>query len=75
MWDLRRGYEVDSCGVFGRGRYRRLQYHPSRQARCLVAVFAGIATVVAAFLFFGSGKASRLHQTASPELYGQPRTS
>ena len=40
-----------------------------------IAVFAGIATVVAAFLFFGSGKASRLHQTASPELYGQPRTS
>ena len=38
-----------------------------------IAVFAGIATVVAAFLFFGSGKASHLHQTASPELYGQPR--
>jgi uncharacterized membrane protein len=39
-----------------------------------IAVSAGIGTVVAAFLFFGSGKASRLHQTASPELYGQPRT-
>ena len=40
-----------------------------------IAVFAGIGTVVAAFLFFGSGKASCLHQTGSPELYGQPRTS
>ena len=34
-----------------------------------IAVFAGIGTVVAAFLVFGSGKASRLPQAASPELY------
>ena len=40
-----------------------------------IAVFAGIGTVVAAFLVFGSGKASRLPQAASPELYSQPRTS
>lgn len=40
-----------------------------------IAVFAGIGVVVAAFLFFGSGKASRLPQAPSPELYSQPRTS
>jgi uncharacterized membrane protein len=40
-----------------------------------IAVFAGIGTLVAAFLVFGSGKASRLPQAASPELYSQPRTS
>ena len=40
-----------------------------------IAVFAGIGTVVAAFLVFGSGKASRLPQAVSPELYSQPRTS
>jgi hypothetical protein len=40
-----------------------------------IAVLAGIGTVVAAFLVFGSGKASRLPQAASPELYRQPRTS
>jgi uncharacterized membrane protein len=40
-----------------------------------IAVFAGSGTVVAAFLVFGSGKASRLSRAASPELYSQPRTS
>ncbi|MCM3900774.1 MAG: carotenoid biosynthesis protein [Pyrinomonadaceae bacterium] len=40
-----------------------------------IAVFAGIGVVVAAFLVFGSGKASRLPQAASPELYSRPRTS
>ena len=30
---LRRGCGVDSCRVVDRGRYRRRQYHPSRQAR------------------------------------------
>ena len=37
-----------------------------------IAVFAGIGAVVAAFLVFGSGKASRLPQALSPELYTQP---
>jgi uncharacterized membrane protein len=40
-----------------------------------IAVLAGIGTVVAAFLVFGSGKAFRLPQAAAPELYRQPRTS
>ena len=40
-----------------------------------IAVFAGIGTVVAAFLVFGSGKASSLPQDVSPEPYSQPRTS
>jgi putative membrane protein len=40
-----------------------------------IAVFAGIGVVVAAFLVFGSGKASRLPQASSPELYTQPHTS
>jgi uncharacterized membrane protein len=40
-----------------------------------IAVFAGSGTVVAAFLVFGSGKASRLPQAASPELSTQPHIS
>ena len=40
-----------------------------------IAVFAGIGVVVAAFLVFGSGKASRLPQASSSELYTQPHTS
>ena len=40
-----------------------------------IAVFAGLGAVVAALLVFGSGKASRLPETSSPELYTQPHTS
>jgi uncharacterized membrane protein len=40
-----------------------------------IAVFAGIAGVVAAFLVFGSGRASRRPQASSAELYTQPRIS
>jgi uncharacterized membrane protein len=40
-----------------------------------IAVFAGIGAVVAAFLVFGSGKASRLPQASSPKLYTQPHIS
>ena len=40
-----------------------------------IAVFAGLGAVGAAFLVFGSGKASRLTQSESPELWSQPRTS
>ena len=40
-----------------------------------IAVFAGIGGVVAAFLVFGSGRASRLPQAASAELYTQPHIS
>jgi ABC-type transporter Mla subunit MlaD len=40
-----------------------------------IAVFAGIGVVVAAFLVFGFGKASRLPQASSPELHAQPHTS
>jgi uncharacterized membrane protein len=40
-----------------------------------IAVFAGLGAVGAAFLVFGSGKASRLTQAGSSELYTQPRTS
>lgn len=40
-----------------------------------IAVFAGIGAVVATFLVFGSGKASRLSQATSPELYTQPHIS
>ena len=40
-----------------------------------IAVCAGIGAVVAAFLVFGSGKASRLPQPASPELSTQPHIS
>lgn len=40
-----------------------------------IAVFAGIGVVLAAFLVLGFGKASRLPEVSSPELYSQPRTS
>jgi putative membrane protein len=40
-----------------------------------IAVFAALGAVGAAFLVFGSGKASRLPQTGAPELWTQPRTS
>jgi hypothetical protein len=40
-----------------------------------IAVFAGIGAVMAAFLVFGSGKASRLPRAASPELSTQPHIS
>lgn len=40
-----------------------------------IAVFAGLGAVGAAFLVFGSGKASRPIQTGSPELWTHPRTS
>jgi len=40
-----------------------------------IAVFAGIGVVVAAFLVFGFGKASRLPQASSPELYTQSHIS
>jgi uncharacterized membrane protein len=40
-----------------------------------IAVFAGIGGVVAAFLVFGSGRASRRQQASSAELYTQPHTS
>ena len=40
-----------------------------------IAVFAGLGAVVAALLVFGSGRASRLLQASSPEMYTQPRTS
>ena len=40
-----------------------------------IAVFAGIGGVVAAFLVFGSGRASRRPQASSAELYTQPRIS
>jgi uncharacterized membrane protein len=40
-----------------------------------IAVFAGLGAVGAAFLVFGSGKASHLTQSGSPELWSQPRTS
>ena len=40
-----------------------------------IAVFAGIGAVMAAFLVFGSGRASRLPQASSPELHTQPHTS
>jgi putative membrane protein len=40
-----------------------------------LAVLAGSGSIVAAFLIFGSGKASRLPQPAAPELSSQPHTS
>ena len=40
-----------------------------------IAVFAGLGAVVAALLVFGSGRASRLPEASSPELYTQPHTS
>jgi hypothetical protein len=40
-----------------------------------IAVFAGLGAVAAAFLVFGSGKASGLPQAETPELYTQPRIS
>jgi uncharacterized membrane protein len=40
-----------------------------------IAVVAGIGAAVAAFLFFGSGKVSRLPQAESAKLVTQPRTS
>ena len=40
-----------------------------------IAVFAGVGALVAAFLVFGSGRASRLAQASSPELYTQPHIS
>jgi uncharacterized membrane protein len=40
-----------------------------------IAVFAGMGAVGAAFLFFGSGNASRLSQPGSSKLYTQPWTS
>ncbi|HSF57496.1 MAG TPA: carotenoid biosynthesis protein [Candidatus Binatia bacterium] len=40
-----------------------------------IAVFAGLGAVGAAFLVFGSAKASRLTQSGSPELWTQSRTS
>jgi len=40
-----------------------------------IAVFAGIGAVMAAFLVFGSGKASRLPQASSPKLHSQPYIS
>ena len=40
-----------------------------------IAAFAGIGGVVAAFLVFGSGRASRRPQASSAELYTQPRIS
>jgi uncharacterized membrane protein len=39
-----------------------------------IAVFAGLGAVVAALLVFGSGRASRLPQASSPELYTQAHT-
>ena len=40
-----------------------------------IAVFACLGAVVAALLVFGSGRASRLPEASSPELYTQPHTS
>jgi putative membrane protein len=40
-----------------------------------IAVFAGLGTVVVAFLVFGSGRAPRLPQVSSPKLYTQPPIS
>jgi putative membrane protein len=40
-----------------------------------LAVLAGSGSIVAAFLIFGTGKASRLPQPAAPELSSQPHTS
>src|SRR5262245_17173437 len=40
-----------------------------------IAVFAGLGSIVAALLVFGSGRASRLPQASSPEMYIQPHTS
>jgi uncharacterized membrane protein len=42
---------------------------------CWIAVFAGIGAVVVALVVFGFGKASRLPQSSSSELYTQPHTS
>ena len=39
-----------------------------------IAVFAGLGVIVAALLVFGSGRASRLPQASSAELYSQPHT-
>ena len=39
-----------------------------------IAVFAGLGVIVAALLVFGFGRASRLPQASSPELYSQPHT-
>ena len=40
-----------------------------------IAVFASIGAVVGALVVFGSGKASRMPQASSSELYTQPHTS
>jgi uncharacterized membrane protein len=40
-----------------------------------IAVFASLGAAGAAFLVFGSGKASRLPEAESPGLYTQPRIS
>jgi len=40
-----------------------------------IAVFAGLGTIVTAFLVFDPGKAPRLPQASSPQLYTEPHIS